>query len=417
MAQNNSQTLHVPLSSRDDQSRWYTSATLPVLALALVAHVLVLLGLYFSPIYRSDLSTIPADWERATHIIRSGLLYRDFAFEYPPLAALFYGLPGLFATTSEAYRPAFAVEMGVVDLATVCLTWLWLKRANRSALAPLAAQTIFLAGLGTMVVLERFDLAPAAMVLASLLLWEVGRWEWAWAMLGLGTGIKLFPAVVAPILALDDIRNRRWRLLVIGVLVFAAAAVLPGLPFFVAAPQGLNQLLAYHGGRGVQIESLPASFLLIGHVAGQTVTSGFAFGSQELSSDWSVWPARLATPMIATALALVLWRYFRGPMGGARRLRYATAAVLAFMLFNKVLSAQYVVWLYPLIPLIVPRRYIVWGIYLVVVALTEYLYPHGWIALTRLEPDAIAVQVTRNGLLLALWVLLLLEGSREEVAG
>lgn len=382
-----------------------------------MAHVLVLLALYFSPIYRADLSTIPADLGRATHIIQSGLLYRDFAFEYPPLAALFYGVPRLFGSTVETFRAAFAVEMGLVDLVGVWLTWLWLRRTHCPALAPLAAQTAFLAGLGTMVVLERFDLAPAVLTLAGLFLWQMGRWGWAWTMLGLGTGIKLFPAVVAPIPALEDIRNRRWRLLGIGILAFAAAVILPGVAFFLAAPQGLSQLLAYHGGRGVQIESLPASFLLIGHLLGHKVTSEFAFGSQEVSSDWSIWPARLALPFIIAALALVLWRYRRGPATRERRLRYAAAAILAFMLFNKVLSAQYVVWLYPLVPLVAGRRYAAWTLYLCAVILTQYLYPHGWNTLTALQPEAIVAQVTRNGLLLALWVVLLMERRGEGVMG
>ncbi|MFN8482499.1 MAG: glycosyltransferase 87 family protein [Anaerolineae bacterium] len=410
MARENSSPLEVSRRSAAAPRIWHASATLPVLGLALAAHVVVLLALYFSPIYRADLSTIPSDFGRATRILGSGLLYRDFPFEYPPLAALFYGLPGLLAPTADAFRAAFGVQMAVVDLATVVLTWLWLRRARRPAVAPLAAQTVFLAALGTMVVLERFDLAPAALTLLALLLWEAEHATWAWAMLGLGAGIKLFPAVAAPIFALEDARRRRWRRLGLGVLAFAAAAVVPGLPFFLAAPQGVEQLVAYHGGRGVQIESLPSSLLLLGHLAGYKVTSAFAFGSQEVSSDWSGWAARLTLPLIAVGLAVVYWRYTRGPATGERRLRFAAAAILAFMLFNKVLSAQYMIWLYPLIPLVAPRRYAVWALYLGAAILTEYLYPHGWNALTALQPEAIVAQVTRNLLLLGLWGLLLIEG-------
>ncbi|MFN8471658.1 MAG: glycosyltransferase 87 family protein [Anaerolineae bacterium] len=420
MAREKSPTLDVSPGIVQLRRFWNASATLPVLGLALAAHVAVVLTLYFSPIYRADLSTLPADFDRATRIIHTGLLYRDFAFEYPPLAAFFYGLPGLFAQTVEAFRAAFAVQMAVVDMLTVVLTWLWLRRMRRAAVPPLAAQAVFLAGLGTMVVLERFDLAPAALVLLGLLLWEVGRLGWAWAMLGLGTGIKLFPIVVVPIFALDYVRERKWRALGLGILAFVVAAVIPGLPFFLAAPEGLAQLTRYHGARGVQIESLTASPLLLGHLAGYKVTSVFAFGSQEVTSDWSAWAALLALPLIVAALALVFWRYWRGSAVGERRLQFAAAAILAFMLFNKVLSAQYLVWLYPLIPLVVARRYAVWTVYLGAIVLTQYLYPHGWNDLTALHAEAIAVQVTRNALLLVLWGLLLVEGKQgrsEGVAG
>ncbi|MFN8500205.1 MAG: glycosyltransferase family 87 protein [Anaerolineae bacterium] len=416
MAREKSPPLEVPRGAIESRRIWNASATLPVLGLALAAHVVVLLALYVSPIYRADLSTLPSDFGRASRILDSGLLYRDYAFEYPPLAAFFYGLPRLFAPTADAFRVAFAVQMAAVDLAIVFLTWLWLRRADRPAVLPLAAQTVFLAALGTMVVLERFDLAPAALTLLALLLWDAGRSGWAWAMLGLGAGIKLFPAVVTPLFALDDIRQSRWRSLGLGVLAFAVALVVPGLPFFVAAPQGLAQLAAYHGGRGVQIESLLASPLLLGHLAGYRVTSLFAFGSQEVASDWSAPLANLALPLIAAALAVVVWRYARRPATGERRLRFAAAAILAFVLFNKVLSAQYVTWLYPLIPLVVARRSAVWALYLGAALLTEYLYPHGWNALTALQPEAIIVQVTRNVLLLGLWVVLLLERRGEGVA-
>jgi len=87
----------------------------------------------------------------------------------------------------------------------------------------------------------------------------------------------------------------------------------------------------------------------------------------------------------------------------------ALAAVLAFALVNKVLSAQYMIWPYALAPLVTTRRRLVWAVYFVALGLTQYLYPHGWNNLTGLEPLAIAVQAGRNVLLLLWWVVLLWE--------
>ena len=397
-------------ASPDDRpgapGRW---SRLRSLLLALPLHVVLLALLYFAPGYRADLSTIPFDFTRGTQLLSGKLVYRDYPFEYPPLGALWYALPRLVAQDAAAYRVAFAVQMAVVDLATVVLVWAWARRMGQRAGPPLMAQALFLLAAGVMIVLERFDLVAAALTGLALYLWPRAGGVWGWASLALGTGVKIFPAALAPLFAVEQIRRRQWGSLFIGLLVFMVALAAPLVPFVIIAPDSLVKLLAYHQERGVQIESLLATPLLVGHALGASVKSQFAFGSQEISSPLTPLVAGLATPLVVLALALVTWRYSRGPLTEERRVRFALAAVLAFALFNKVLSAQYMIWPYALAPLVTTRRRLVWAVYFVALGLTQYLYPHGWNNLTGLEPLAIAVQAGRNVLLLLWWVVLLWE--------
>ncbi len=395
----------------DARRRWTGGrwAALRPLLLALAAHLGLLALLYFGPGYRADLSTIPFDFTRGTQLLSGKLIYRDYPFEYPPLGALWYALPRLVAQDAAAYRAAFAVQMAVVDLATVVLVWAWARRVGRGVRRALAAQALFLLASGVMIVLERFDLVAAALTGLALYLWPRAGGVWGWASLALGTGVKVFPAALAPLAALEQARRRQWGSLFIGLLVFSAVLAAPLVPFLIIAPDSLVRLLAYHQERGVQIESLLATPLLIGHSLGAPVKSQFAFGSQEISSPLTPTVANLATPLMLLALVLVVWRYARGPVTEERRVRFALAAVLAFALFNKVLSAQYMVWPYTLAPLLTARRRLLWPVYVLALGLTQYLYPHGWNNLTGLDPQAIAVQAGRNGLLLLGWAALLWE--------
>ena len=77
-------------------------------------------------------------------------------------------------------------------------------------------------------------------------------------------------------------------------------------------------------------------------------------GSQNVAGHGTV-AALFGVAQIAALLGL--WIAFaRGPATRDRFLRYAAAAVCAFIAFGKVLSPQFLLWLVPLVPLVRGRR-------------------------------------------------------------
>jgi hypothetical protein len=79
--------------------------------------------------------------------------------------------------------------------------------------------------------------------------------------------------------------------------------------------------------------------------------------------------------------------------------------VLAFTVFNKVLSPQFLVWTFPLVALVVVgegRGQRLCGVLtMLAIALTQVEFPAHYWAVVDLEPGAVAVVVIRNLVLAA----------------
>jgi hypothetical protein len=218
--------------------------------------------------------------------------------------------------------------------------------------------------------------------------------------LGAGVALKLTPAMLLPlVLILAETRRRvLWSL-----VAFAVVAALPFLPF-VGAPQ-LSSIVTFHAERPLQVESVPGTaYLIAGALGSPKVSTGDSFGSQFLSapgssavSAVSPWVGVLAV----AAIYVLIWRR-RTLLRAAPQ--YAPLAaltcVLAFTVFNKVLSPQFLVWTFPLVALVVVgegRGQRVCGVLtLVAIALTQVEFPAHYWAVVGLRPGAVAVVAARN---------------------
>jgi uncharacterized membrane protein len=288
-------------------------------------------------------------------ILNHGLVpYRDFAVEYPPGALAVFIPPAAFAD----YATAFAWEMAAVGLVLVAVVaairW---QAAVYVAFAPLLAGSL---------ILSRFDLWPALLTVAALAALLGGRHRLGWGLLGAAVAAKLWPLVLVPLVLVWSYRAGRIRAALAGLVVAAAFFV----PFAVVAPHGLWNSVSGQASRPLQIESLGASFYTaFGH---PSVIS--SHGSQNIAGHGAV-ATFFALLQLATLVAL--WIAFaRGPATVDRLLRYSAAAVCAFIVFGKVLSPQFLLWLIPLVPLVRGRRGLAaTGLLTVALVLTQVWFP------------------------------------------
>lgn len=288
--------------------------------------------------------------------VADGLVpYRDFGFEYPPGALPAVVLPALVSDSLEAYRAVVIAELAVVGaLAVLALDWA-LRSSGRGrrdrvvVLGVVALVPLLLGG----VILTRFDLVPAALVTAAAALMASGRLRAAALVVGAGIAVKLYPAVLVPLLAIAAWRRggRRETLVVVGLA--ALPAVVAYLPFLLVAPDGVLDSFGRQLGRPLQIESLGAGVLLaLHHAFGMSLDWASGSGSQNLTGRPADALAVIQGVAQAAALLLVWWGFARGPATPERLLRFSAAALVAFVAMSKVLSPQFLVWLVLLVPLV-----------------------------------------------------------------
>ena len=259
-------------------------------------------------------------WTWTQDLLRGDSPYHDVAVAYPPLAMLGFALPGLAASSADAYALPFALCMLVVDAIGARFG------GRRYVLAVPAA--------GPVLLLWRYDLAPAVCHLGAAWFALRGRRAASWTWLGVGVALKPYLLVVVPLWFLWDRSPARASLALLPSAVAAAAMTLV---------IGLDWVDAYlfQGQREVSVEAGPA-----------VLASLFGAGSVELDRAClcfvrtGIDPAGTLGSLAGLALLAGVW--WRGRRADPDWLvKGGIAAVAAVLLVAPVFSPQYLVWLLP----------------------------------------------------------------------
>jgi hypothetical protein len=385
--------------------------TLGVVALGTAAGVgaglLLVSGLVGSPGI-SDTAVYRTYGER---MAAGDLPYRDFRVEYPPGALPAFLLPALPSSAQDGYDAVFAGLMIAALAALGALTALSLRLLGASGLRVGFALAAFAGGLLLLgpFTLTRFDLVPALITAGALAAALAGRHRAGAILLGAAVATKLYPAVLLPLFV-----ARSWRAhgRTAGLRTLALAtgvAVLVYLPFVVVSPSGVGRSVWQQLGRPLQIESLGAAILLaLHHAVAMPLGWASSHGSQNLTGTVAAAASALTTAAGAAALVWVWVAYARGDAGAERFVRFAAAALVAFVAFGKVLSPQFLVWLLPVVPLVAGLRgATASGLLVLACGLTRLWFPGDYWALVReFDERAAWLVLSRDLVLVALFALL-----------
>jgi hypothetical protein len=280
--------------------------------------------------------------------------YLDRVLEYPVGAGILLYLAALVDPTPLGVLTVTALAAGAVCVVTtVALERRCGARAWRWALAPALLLFAF----------QNWDVFAVAATLAALLAFERRRDALTGGLLGVGAAVKLFPAVVVPpLVALrwtQGDRRGAIRLAATAAGVFAAI----NLPFAALDEHRWSWTFAFQGARPA---TWGTAWFWVYRLVGAPVRGA---GGAELANVVSM----LA---LLAGLTWLTVRVARRPLPPAA---IAAAAIVLFLLSNKVYSPTYDVWLvafFVLLP-VTTRHWLAFCAADLLIAVTVYGYFHG----------------------------------------
>ncbi len=254
----------------------------------------------------------------AAEISRTTAVPVDVSWMYPPGAgAVIVGIEPL----AGPYLTSFIVTLVVVDTAMLLL--LLGSGAHRSGAWAWAVLPPALGPLSW----ARLDLLAVAAAAAAIV-WAQTRPRLAGALAAVGTAIKAWPVLLGVLFW----HRRSW--------VGAAVATGVGITAISLAFEGSWDFVSRLAGRGIQIESVLATFWLIRQAMGDSVAGDFANGSYELFESGAGSLARASSVLVVVAVAAAWWVSRRRDPA----VRWL-AMVMALLSTSPLLSTQFILWL------------------------------------------------------------------------
>jgi len=354
------------------------------------------------------------EYDYATQIVNGLLPYRDFSVEYPPVAMLFIALPRLFASGFESFVWAYSVEVTILNLAGIYCLMVLARDLKYNPWKILGIYTIALLALGPLVVC-RLDFIPAMLTLFSIFFFLKYRNKTAWILLAVATLTKIYPAVIAPVFFIMQLKRKPKVDLLEGPAAFAYTALIIVLPFVLTSQTGLWDSFFYHGQRPLQIESTYASFAeFLWALKLVTLHFNVTFGSNNIDGAVSEAFGRVSFGIMIIGLLAVYWALYRNLKKEdqdsrgrsdetAMAVKYSLISVLVFILTCKVFSPQYMMWLLPLVPLFTQKwKNVIRPLFIAACILTFFIFPQYYQGIRNGSLFSISLLFSRNVVLIVI---------------
>lgn len=382
-----------------------------LVALAVVAWAWPLQHLAFYT-RRTDAGDVRVYLHYARLMARGLVPYRDFHIEYPPGATfifwLVWQLPGHYRGTLSAL---------MLVCLCICLVGV-VATARALGLSPIrqaiAGGIIALAPLllGPIVV-ERFDMAVAAVTAWMIYAAVTERWRLMWILLAGGVLIKLVPIALLPLLLIWHAHRRGWASAIRDAAISIGIVIVGVLPFAIIAPSGTWYFVGYNLRRPPQLESLTSNLFLLlakfGHYRFRIVED---YHSNGLHGTGPAAVATVTTVVLAVAVGACAWwswRLLSGSSAPADRgiiVAGAAATIVALTVFGKVLSPQYMMWLLPVTLILQGRRgRIAVALTVAALVLTLTYFPTHFAEISKVHIYVLRILTLRNVMLIALLVV------------
>jgi hypothetical protein len=406
LRQSFSSPVHSPQSFSENKRRFLRNCLIIVCAIFLISEVFYLLRRF--DVHSGDLTLY---YSIVSQTLDGKVPFRDFTIEYPVLSLIPILLPGLVNHLIWGGFAHYCFLFAAQNILLSILTGYIISVTRIPGIASKDATLTYalLSVLALPLYLFRFDGFP--ILLTSILIYSIFHKPFI-SGLAFAASImaKLYPIVIGPALALYFLVN--WALkegfiYLAGVAVFLIISL--GIILPIASPAIFN-FLQSHQVRGIQIESIVGGLLLLANlldVLGVAVTHNY--GSFNIDSSVSQSFAHFlkfgVTAMFTLLFLFQSWLFVRerklkGFVSEISLVFAASMWLLSFLIFNKVLSPQYLLWLFPVISFLNQEIKIKFAVALM---LTITIFPGWYHYLTNLNPLLVIALNIRN--LMLIWIL------------
>jgi len=287
-------------------------------------------------------------------LFAGGMPYSDFMFEYPPFSMVFMAIPRMFTSNEQIYYiiySALAFIFFIIGMIYISKISKMYNLTKTNMMAFVAFTLIFT----NIFLLTRYDIFPTTMCIIALYYYLQKKYCVSWLIISLAVMTKLFPIFIVPFLLIPFLLRKDWCGAVKGILTCTAVCVLISLPFIIADPSTAFDYLTYHLDRGLQVESVAASFIMILNFFNPgMITVVHNYGSDNLAGALpdAIAPL-LSYGFILTFILLLGWVTFK--LYERRKsldhellqkmvILAGVTSVMIFLALSKVFSAQFVIW-------------------------------------------------------------------------
>lgn len=299
-------------------------------------------------------------YSNISNLVDEGLVpYRDYVFEYPPLALLFMLVPKIFSVSEETFGYSyltFAFIFFLIGAHFIRKIVDSLDSSHNRSIILYLAMFIF----ANVFVVFRYDIFAAVIVIISLWYYRNEKYGLAFIIMAIGLMTKIYPAIFILALLIPFICRGQWYKAFKYILITIALCLVVEAPFLILDPDSAFAYLQYHSDRGLQVESVFAGFIMLfSKLFSGDVTVIENYGSSNISG---VIPDFLANYMdllaVLSVLLFIVICIYRIKKNGTSLDDFTVvsiicfASIMIFVLFSKVYSLQYIIWILSLFPLV-----------------------------------------------------------------
>ena len=315
----------------------------PSLVLMFAVTLAMLGGSYW---VKAQCTNAPWDGRQWTHLCSNDILVLYYEnhydvgatfppqhVEYPPLLVFYIAATREIASSPAGFLAANGVGLAIAGL--LCVAGLIYLDPGRRVWLFVLAPTFFLYSF------LNWDLLAIALGLGGMVAASRRRYRLSGALLGLGAATKLFPALILPgvyLAARAQATPKEARRAVGGFLI---GALIPNAALYFLSSTSWRYFWTFQSGRFPNPET--SWFMIFRHLNGNPFISGW------WQRDY---------PLVANLVGVVLfvsvggWIVAREARASApRMIQLSFALTIVFLLFTKVLSPQYMLWLLPFLVL------------------------------------------------------------------